>query len=86
MNLLIEKYIKSLTKEQIKLFASEKGANLSQSEVDFLYTFIKNNYKDIINNPNTFNIDNYKNKFSIKNYIIIKEVFNEYFQKFKNYL
>ena len=83
---LITKYINNLTKEQIKNFAINKGANLSQSELDFLYTFIKNNYKEIINNPDEFSIDNYKDKFSINNYVKIKEVFNEYFSKFKNYL
>ncbi len=75
---IIESYIKKLTKEDINKFAISKGANLSNEEVDFTYTFIKKNWKDIIKNPAIFNLDRYSKYYQKENFIKIKQVFNEY--------
>lgn len=75
-----------LTKEDVNNFAIQKGANLSEEELDFTYTFVKKNWKDVLKNPNLFDINRYKNKYQSDNFIKIKQVFNEYYQKFGSYL
>lgn len=83
---IISAYINKLTKNDIEAFALSKGAILSESEIDFTYNFIKKNGKDIIKNPSIFNIDRYSKYYTQENFIKIKQVFNEYFQKFNQYL
>ena len=43
MNNIIEKFIKNMTMNDVKSFALKKGANLSESELQFTYNFIKTN-------------------------------------------
>ena len=83
---IIELFIKNLKKEQIKEFAIKKGANLSDEELDFTYNFIKNNYSQVLRNPDSYNLNLYKDHYSPKNFLIIQEIIDEYYQKFKIYL
>ena len=75
-----------LTKEDIRNFSLSKGANFSEEEINFTYDFIKKNWKDVLKNPNIFDIDRYKNHYKPENFPKIKQVFNEYFQKFNSFL
>ena len=61
---IIELYINKLRKEDVSNFAISKSVYLSNEELDFTYDFIKKNWKDIVKNPNLFDIDRYKNKFN----------------------
>lgn len=83
---IIERYIKNLSKEQVNNFALKNNVNLSGLELDFLYVFIKKNYKEILANPNILNLDRYKTKFSEENFVKIKKLFNEYLSKYGSYL
>ena len=83
---IIERYINNLNKEQVNNFALNNNINLSGLELDFVYVFVKKNYKEILKNPSLLNIDRYKNKFSEENFIKIKKLFNEYSSKYSNYL
>ena len=83
---IIELYINKLNKEDITNVAISKNIYLNNEELDFTYEFIKKNWKDIIKNPNLFDIDRYKTKYTPENFIKIKKVFQEYFQKYRNYL
>lgn len=83
---IIERYMSNLKKEDVAKFALSKNANLSNDELDFTYTFIKKNWKEILKNPSLFNIDRYENKYSKENFIKVKQVFNEYYQKFSSFL
>ena len=75
-----------MTKEDINNFAISKNIFLSSEELDFTYNFVKKNYKNFLQNPKVFNIERYKNNYSEENYPKIVKVFNEYYQKFANYL
>ena len=86
MHNLIIKYINNLSIDDINTFAIKEGLQLTKTELNYLYIFIKNDYNLFLNNPNNFNIDDYKDRFSEENYPKIKEVFLKYFNKFKNYL
>ncbi len=83
---IIGAYINKLTKDDVNKFAISKGANLSNEELEFTYSFIKKNWKDILKNPSIFDIERYSKYYSNDNFIKIKQVFNEYFQKFSSYL
>ena len=54
---IIERYIKNLSKEQVNNFALKNNVNLSGLELDFLYVFIKKNYKEVLANPSLLNLD-----------------------------
>ena len=83
---IIELYINKLSKSDVYTFAISKQVYLSNEELDFTYEFIKKNWKDVIKNPNLFDIDRYKNKYTPENFKKVKQIFQEYFQKFRNYL
>ena len=83
---IIERYINNLSKEQVNNFAKNNDIHLSGLELDFLYVFIKKNYKEILANPRLLNIDRYKTKFSEENFAKIKKLFNEYLTKYGSYL
>lgn len=79
---IIGAYIKKLTKDDVNKFAISKGANFSNEELEFTYSFIKKNWKDVLKNPAIFDIERYSRYYSKDNFIKIKQVFNEY----KSYL
>lgn len=81
---IIGAYISKLKKEDIRAFALSKGANLSDEEIDFTYSFIKKNWVDVLKNPSIFDIDRYSSRYQKENFIKIKQVFMEYFQKFSS--
>ena len=83
---IIERYIKNLSKDQINNFALKNNVNLSGLELDFLYVFIKKNYKEVLANPELLNLERYKTKFSEENFVKIKKIFNEYLTKYRAYL
>ena len=74
----------NLTKEKVLEFANSKGVLLDQNELDFIYEFVKKNYKTILKNPSLLNMDLYKNRFSNENFIKINKIINEYYNKYHN--
>lgn len=79
---IINMYINKLTKDDINNFALKKGARLSDKELDFTFVFVKKNWMNVLKNPSLFDIDRYKSHYSDENFIKIKQVFNEYLQKY----
>ena len=75
---MIEPYIKSIEKEDINNFANKNNINLNNNELDFIYNFIKSKYKEIIDNPNSFDFTKYKTHFSNENFIKINGLINKY--------
>ena len=75
---MVEPYINKMTKEDINNFALNNNIRLNNNELDFIYNFIKTKYKDILNNPNNFNLVKYKNNFSNENFIKINAIVNRY--------
>lgn len=83
---IIERYMNILKKEDVDKFAKSKNTYLSAEELDFTYNFLKKNWQDILKNPNAFDINRYKNKYSPENFTKVSKIFEEYYRKFKNYL
>ena len=83
---LIENYMRSFKKEDVKNFALQKRVNLTEEELNFAYEFIKKNWQDILKNPKALQLERYKNKFSEENFNKIKKIFDEYYQKFGSFI
>ena len=83
---IIERYINKMTKEDINNFAISKNIHLSESELDFTYSFVKKNYKNFFGNPRLFNLERYKSNYTEENFSKITKVYQEYFQRYSNYL
>ena len=83
---IIERYIESMSKEDINNFAIKKNIKLNENELDFTYKFIKKNWDKILSNPNLLNLERYKSNYSLENYKRIKELFNEYYSKYRRFL
>lgn len=75
---MIESYINKLTKHDVNSFAIKNNINLTSSELDFTYTFIKNNYKEVLNNKNNFNFNKYRSNFSEDSFNKIKILIDKY--------
>lgn len=67
-----------MKREDIVKFANKNHLNVSDHEIDFVYKFIKSNYKNVLNNPNSLDISLYKNEFSNDNYLFIESLINKY--------
>ncbi|MBE6161477.1 MAG: DUF2624 family protein [Firmicutes bacterium] len=85
-NNIIESYINKLSLYDINNFAIKNNIYLNKDELEFVYSYIKNNYKTILNNKGNINLEQYKTKFSEENFVKINNLFNEYYKKYKNYL
>ena len=83
---IILNYIKNLNKSDILIFATNNNIKLTNSELDYIYNEVKNNYKILLSN------DYEKIFFNAKNYIEeekLKKIYNlflDYRNKYKNYL
>ena len=75
-----------LTVDDVNNFALSKNCSLSEEELNFTFIFIKKNWRDIISNPNVFDINRYKNNYTQENFSKITKVYQEYYQKYANYL
>ena len=51
---------------------------LNNKELNNAYKLIKDNYLNIIDNPDNYDINNYKDYFTNDNYIKINNLINEY--------
>ena len=81
MNLLIEKYVKKMTIDDIKSFLLKNNIHANSNDINFFYHLIKTNYKDIIKNPNDY-LKLVKDKLSDEDY---KKISNLYLT-YSNYL
>ena len=86
MHNLIEKYVNNLTKEQVNEFARTKNIFLSEEELEFTFLFIKKNWKNVISNPTLLNFEMYKSHYTPENFVKIKKLATEYYQKYGSYL
>lgn len=71
-------YINNLTISDIINLANKKNINLSLKEADFIYIFLKNNKENLVNDPLSYDFDDYKAYFEENNYWKIKQLIEEY--------
>lgn len=78
---LIKNYVSKMTKEDVVAFTNKNGIYLNDSELDFVYRFIKKNYEAMYANPN-IDLSRYKDHFSEENYNKMMKLINEYKSKY----
>ena len=82
---LIKNYVSIMTKQDLNAFAIKNDINLNESELDFLYRFIKKNYEALYANPN-IDLTKYKIHFSDENFAKIMNLIANYKTKYAKYL
>lgn len=75
---MVESYVNKISKDDINSFALKNNIKLNNNELDFIFNFIKNRYKEVLSNPQGFNFTKYKNNFSNENFIKINGIINRY--------
>lgn len=75
---IIDLYVRNISKDTITNFAIKNGITLSDEETNFVYHFIKNNYKEAIRDKDSFDFSKYKEKFSEENYVKIESLIKKY--------
>lgn len=75
---IVKSYVSVMKKEDIRKFATKNNLIASNEEIDFIYDFIKNNYENILKNPNSFDLNKYKDKFSNENFTFLTSLVNKY--------
>lgn len=83
---LVERFMNTLSKEQVNSFALSKNVHFNEDELDFTYNFVKKNWRSIVSNPTLLNLERYQDKYTPENFSKIKQVFLEYSQKYQNFL
>ena len=86
MYTLIERYINKLSIDDLNNYLVKKDINLNEDELNFTYNFIKKNWNQILSDPNTFNINNYKDKYTSINFIKMNNLVKEVYFKYRKYL
>lgn len=85
INIIIEKYINKLSKNDIIKFGLSNDIKLSTNEIDYIYNEIKKNWKHLINDPILVN-SKISDFFVSPNREKILLIYNDYYNKYKNYL
>ncbi len=80
-NLIIEKYIKKLTKQDIINYAVKQNIHLTESETNIIYNYIKTKYKDFLNGKENELLLEIKQKVKNTTYQKIEELYKLYQNK-----
>ena len=79
--LIVTKYINKLTKQDIINYANKEKINLTNKEIDTIYTYIKTRYNDFFYNDKESLLKEIKNQVSTTTYQKIEELYNQYKNK-----
>lgn len=85
MKSLIKNYIELLTVEKLNDFGIKNNILLTNNELEFLLSLVKENYEDILDNEDKY-LNILKENFSEDKYIKIKDLFFYYKNKYKGCL
>lgn len=75
---IIDLYVRNMSVSNVRDFAYKNDIDLSDEETDFVYNFIKNNYREVIKNRDSFDLSAYKEKFSEENFQKIEKLIKKY--------
>ena len=79
--MLVKNYVEKMTKDDCMGFALKNNVLLSESELDFVYNFIKKNYNELLANPD-IDLSRFKSNFTEENYLKIDKLLKELKQKY----
>lgn len=85
MNILIKNYISKLSIDNVKEFALKNNINLTDIELEYLLTLVKENFDDILVNEDKY-LNIVKDNINPNEFEKIKELFLYYKNRYKGYL
>ena len=85
MNILIKNYISKLSINNLKEFALKNNINLTDIELEYLLTLVKENFDDILVNEDKY-LNIVKDNINPNEFEKIKELFLYYKNRYKGYL
>ncbi len=65
---LIREYVNRLRKEDVNNYALKQNIVLDNSEIDFIYSYIKNNYRKILSRDISLSLEEVKPKLKDSTY------------------
>ena len=84
--LLIENYIKQISKQDILEFASKNNIQLEKQEQDILYHYLKNNWQDLLYGNSRSIFKELEEKLGSEKFNILKSLYDFYFEKYHDFL
>ena len=86
MQRFIENYIQKISKKDILSFAYQNNLSLSKEEIDILYHYLLNNYKDLLNGNSRGIFEALEDKIDSDKLDKIKELYEFYYNKYQDLL
>lgn len=86
MQRFIENYIQKISKQDILSFAYQNNLSLSKEEIDILYHYLLNNYKDLLNGNSRGIFEALEDKIDSDKLDKIKELYEFYYNKYQDLL
>lgn len=86
MQRFIENYIQKISKQDILSFAYQNNLSLSKEEIDILYHYLLNNYKDLLNGNSRGIFEALEAKIDSDKLDKIKELYKFYYNKYQDLL
>ena len=84
--LIIQNYLKNLTKNDLTYYALKNNINLNDQELDYIFATIKNDYKILLSNDYETVFKDVKDHLSNDNYNKVYNLFINFRKKYQNYL
>lgn len=84
--IFIENYIKQINKESIYKFALQNNINLTEKDVNILYHYLQNNWQDLLYGNQERTFLELEGQIDEKKFLMIKNLFEYYFDKYHNLL
>ena len=81
----IENYISKLKKSDIENFAQKESISLTNEELNIIYYYIINNYKNIIYNKPEYTLNDIKEKYNNDIYLKAKKIYLKYKEIIDNF-
>ena len=84
--LLIENYIKQISKTDIERFGQQNNIILNEQDIDILYHYLKNNWQDLLYGNSNRVFTELEEKFGSEKFSTIKRLYDFYFDKYQDFL
>lgn len=84
--LFIENYIKQIKKSDIFNFGLQNDIRLTEEEVDILYHYLNNYWEDLLYGDSRGVFLDMEKRLDSRQFLKIQSLFNEYYNKYQNFL
>ena len=79
---IINNFMYNLSLKDIETFLNKEDIFLNQDELRKTYVYVKNNYLDILKNPNLVNYNELAGFYTKENFVKITKLIQKYYNKY----